>query len=359
MVLGVPDISERALADVATVLLVLSAALVVALAGAAIALNVRARVAENRRAAREARWTPRLLALLDGEVTPEAFAAEIRPRHHDDLLRLLVTYAVRLKGEDRRRLAAAAVPLLPLARRRLASWFPERRAFGVHALGTLSTKTPLVTLGAALRDPSRRVALAAARALAQSRSPRAVHVMLTSLSRFGGAHTANVASLLAGFGLRAGEPITTALVHPRTDARARLAAIEALLRLSYVPAAGPARALLDRPGIDGETQAAVLRLLAAIGSAREAAAVRPYVDSADDALRVEAVGALGRLQCGPEDAVRLRRALRDPNEWVALQAAEALGQPPPKRKAPRRVRPAEAALPEAPPSEADPAEVSS
>ena len=352
---GIPDVPEHALTQAAVVLLVASIALVVALAGAAVAINVRARVAENRRAAREARWTPRLLALLDGEVTPQAFAAEIQPRHHADLLRLLVTYAVRLKGEDRRRLAAAAVPLLPLARRRLASWFPERRAFGVHALGVLSENTPLVTLGAALRDPSRRVALAAARALAQSRSPRAVHVMLTSLSRFGGAHTANVASLLAGFGLRAGEPITAALVHPRTDARARVAAIDALQRLSYVPAAGAARELLSRPGVDRETQAAVLRLLADIGGAREAASVRPFLDSADDVLRIQAVGALGRLQCGPEDAVRLRRALKDPNRWVALQATNALGQPPPRPTPPARG----AVPPEAAPTEVASTEVPS
>ncbi len=333
---GVPDVSEHALAELATALAWASLAFVALVALVAVGLNRWAWWAERRRAAREARWTPRLLALLDGELAPEAFASGLRRRQRADMLRFLVTYAIRLRAADRQRLAKAATPLLPYARERLASWSPERRAFAVRALGLLSVRTPLVTLGAALRDPSRRVALTAARALAQSRSPRAPHVMLSALSRFGGAHTANVASLLASFGLRAGAPITAALVHPRTDARARVAAVEALRQLSYVPAAGPARALLDRPGLDLETTAAVLRLLAGVGGAREAAAVRPFVDSPDDVLRIHAVGALGRLQCGPEDAVRLRRALRDPNVWVARQAAETLGQPVPRPAPPRR-----------------------
>ena len=344
MPFGIPDVSEHGLTVVASVLLWAALAFVAFVALAAVGLNRWAWWAERRRAAREARWTPRLLALLDGEIAPEAFASGLRRRQRADMLRFLVTYAIRLRAADRQRLAKAATPLLPTARERLASWSPGRRAFAVRALGLLSVQTPLVTLGAALHDPSRRVALTAARALAQSRSPRAPHVMLTALSRFGGAHTANVASLLASFGLRAGAPITAALVHPRTDARARIAALEALRQLSYVPAAEPARALLDHAGLDAEVKGAVLRLLAEVGGARDAAAVRPFTESGDDALRVEAVGALGRLQCGPEDAVRLRRALRDPNEWVALQAAEALGQPVPRPTPPRR-QPASEASP--------------
>ncbi|PAP76161.1 HEAT repeat domain-containing protein [Rubrivirga marina] len=335
---GIPDVSEHALAAAAAALLVVSTVLVGLVALAAVGLNRWAWWSERRRVAREARWTPRLLGLLDGEIAPESFASGLRRGQRADMLRFLITYAVRLRAADRQRLAKAAAPLLPYARRRLASWSPERRAFAVRALGLLSVRTPLVTLGTALRDPSRRVALAAARALAQSRSPRAAPIMLTGLSRFGGAHTANVASLLAQFGLRAGAPITAALVHPRTDARARVAAIEALRQLSYVPAAEPARALLESPRLDAEVKGAVLRLLAEVGGAREAAAVRPFVDSSEDILRIHAVGALGRLQCGPEDAVRLRRALRDPNVWVARQASEALGQPVP-RPTPPRVQP--------------------
>lgn len=332
----VPSISAQALADVTVGLLVVSLALTGAIALAAVVLHARAEHVERRRARRTARWTPRLLALLDGDVSAEAFAASIRPHQRDDMLRFLTTYAVRVKGGDRRRLAAAAAPLLSIARRRLTSRSPEWRAFGVHALGLLSEDAPLVTLGTALRDPSRRVGLAAARALAQTQNPLAARVMLTALSRFGGAHKANVTSLLTQFGLRAGEPIREAVVHRRTDPLARVAAIEALEQLSYVPASGDARALLTRPDVDRETRAALLRFLGAVGGSKDAAAVRPFCDSPDDVLRIHAVGALGRLQCGPEDTWRLRQALKDPNGWVALRASEALGRPLAAPPPPRR-----------------------
>lgn len=344
-----PGVPEHALAVAASALLVASLIATALVVAATLWVRAWAEAGERRRALLAERWTPALLALLDGELAPDAFAADVPARQHPDLLRFLVTYAIRLADDDRQRLAAAAAPLHPLIRRHLGSRSSERRAVGVHALGLLSARVPLVTLGAALRDPSRRVALAAARALTRSRSPRAVRVMLTSVSRFGGAHTANVASLLAQFGLRAGEPITAALVAARTDARARVALATALQRLSYLPAAGPARTLLARPGVDAETQAALLRLLADVGGPVEAAAVRSFVASPSDAVRVQAVVALGRLQCGPEDVVRLRRALRDPNGWVALRAAEALGEPAPRTpRAPYQAAPIDAPADAAP-----------
>ena len=323
----IPDVPEALLTRLAVGVLVGALALTVALVGAALGLHWRAVHVERRRARRAARWTPRLMALLDGELEARAFAASIWPHQRGDMLRFLVAYAARLTGDDRRRIAEAARPVLPLAHRALASRSPEWRSFGVHALGVLSVRPPIVTLGTALRDPSRRVGLVAARALARSGDVRAARVMLTALSRFGGAHTSTVASLLAGFGVLAGEPITAALVHPRTDGRARLAAVEALRRLSFVPAGPAARALLVRPGLDRETQAALLRLLGEVGTAAEAAAVRPFCESPDPVLRVNAVTALGQLQCGPEDVFRLRAARRDSDGWVALRAAEALGEP--------------------------------
>lgn len=322
----IPDIPEHVLARVASGLLIGALGLTLALVVAAFAIHGWAAFVERRRSRRAERWTPRLMALLDGEIEAEAFARAIWPHQRADMLRFLVTFAVRLRGGDRHRIAEAAAPLRALAHRYLQSPSPEWRAFGAHALGVLSVRAPVVTLGTALRDPSRRVGLVAARALSRSADVRAARVMLTGLSRFGGAHTASVASLLTAFGVQGGMPITEALVHPRTDARARLAAIEALRRLSFVPAAPAARALLVRPGIDRETQAALLRLLGEIGAAADTAAVRRFCDDPDDVLRINAITALGVLQSGPDDESRLRRARLDPNGWVALRASEALGE---------------------------------
>ena len=341
--LSIPDIPEHLLTQLAVWLLAGALALTVVLTVAAFAIHWRVAYVERRRARRAERWTPRLMALLDREMTADDFARSVWPHQRGDMLRFLVAFATRLRAADRQQIARAAAPLRPLARRYIASRSPGLRAFGVHALGVLSVQPPVVTLGLAMRDPSRRVGLVAAQALARSATPRAARTMLTSLSRFGGAHTSSVASMLTGFGVRAGGAITEALLHPRTDARARLAAIEALRRLSYVPAASAAQQLLARPGVDRETQAALLRLLGEVGTSAEAGVVRAFCESPDDVLRVNAVTALGALQCGPDDVFALRQARRDPNSWVALRAAEALGEPasvspPPKPRVPAETR---------------------
>ena len=321
----IPDVPEHALAQAALVLLLGALGLSVLLAVAALAFGSVARAAGRRRARRAARWTPALLALLDGELAPEAFAALVRPRHREDMLRFLVHHALRLRGDDRRRVAAAAGPLRPLARRRLASRSPEWRAFGLHALGLLSDPPPLDVLAASLRDPSPRVAMAAAQALAHTEAPDAIDRLLPALPRLAAAPASAVASLLTQFGLRAGAPITRVLADPATDDRTRVAVAEALQRLSFVPSAGPARALLGRPGLPRESQAALLRLLGEVGGPAEAASVRPFCRHADPVLRGHAVAALGRCG-GPLDEAALRQALTDPDGWVALRAAVALGE---------------------------------
>ena len=305
-------------------LLAAAVAVNVLLVAATVGLHAwEARVAA-RRESRARRWVPRLLALLDGDLAPEDFAASVWPHQRADMLRFLVTYAVRLRGADRRLVAEAAAPLLRVARRYSISRSAELRVLGVHTLGVLSEWPPLVTLGGALRDPSQRVVLAAATALAEVGGAAACQVALTGLSRYGGAEAATVASLLARFGIHGGAPIAAALVHPRTGPRARLIATEALRRLGYVPAAAAACELLGRERVRPEVRASLLRFLGEVGGPAEAAVVRPWCASPEVALRLPAVEALGQLRSGPEDLGILRRAQADPDAWVALRATEAL-----------------------------------
>ena len=325
MIPSVPGVPERALAQAALAVLVIALVATLAMAVAALLIRARVRAVEWRRARRAARWTPRLFAVLDGDLPADAFARSIWPHQRDDALRFLVTYAVRLKGGDRRRLADVSAPLLPVVQRYLASRSPEWRAFGAHTIGLLSPHPPLVQLGTLLRDPSRSVALAAARALSQAGGPPAARALLTSLSRFGGAHMSGIASLLAGFGLRAGPALLEALLRSTTGPRTRVAAAEALLRLSYTPAAGAVRTLLQSGTTRRETRAALLRLLGEIGGPTDAPLVRSFCDHPDPVLRVNAVTALGHLRATPADLDALRHARSDPDVWVALRASEALG----------------------------------
>lgn len=296
----------------------------VALVLVTLALHAREARVAARRASRAQRWVPRLLALLDGDLAPEDFAGSVWAHQRDDMLRFLVAYAVRLRGADRKLVAEAAAPLLPLARRYATSRSPEVRVLGIHSLGVLSEWPALVTLGSAVHDPSRRVALAAANALAEVGGAAACRVALSGLSRYGGAEAARVASILARFGIHGGAPIAAALVHPRTGPRARLIATEALRRLGYAPAAPAACELVQRDRVRPAVRAALLRFLGEVGGPAEAAVVRPFCDAPEVALRLPAIEAIGELRSGPEDLAVLRRAQSDPDAWVALRAREAL-----------------------------------
>ena len=320
----IPAPPDHALAQAAMWLLAGATALTVLVAGAALGVHVADARRQKLQAQRFARWTPLLLALIEGDIPPGAFVAIVRPRQRPDALRLLVRYAIRLRGPGYRRLCAAAEPLLPLALADLKAWRPERRMYGAFALGLLGRESAFDAVVAALNDPSRPVAFAAARALARMGVPAGIGPVLGSLGRFGHIHTEAVASLLARFGLRAGAPLMKALLEPGREAPARIAIVEALRRLSYVPAADLAAQLLIDGREDRETTVALLGLLLDIGDPHHAEAVRPYADAGGEEVRLHALSTLARLGGSEEDAWRLAYALDHPNPWMALRAASGL-----------------------------------
>ena len=296
----------------------------VALASVTVAAHACDVVRTRRRARRAARWTPVLLDVIEGVRPPEAFHVGLRPAERADALHLLATYAVRLRGEGRHRLCAAAEPLLPVALRDLSAASPGVRARGVHTLGLLGGPSVVGAVVAALDDPSQTVALSAARALARRGDPDTIASVVARVGRFDTVHPTVVASLLARFGLRAGPVLMEVLPDRRASVASRVAVVEALRRLSYVPSASLGARCLSEPGLDADLAAALLRLLLDVGETRHAAIVRQHARSDDEVVRLHALSALARLGGSQDDVLDLAFAIEDPNPWVALRAERGL-----------------------------------
>ena len=308
------------------VALAVATALAALCAVAAAALHLTAARLARRRARYEARLEPLALEVLSGDLSPRSLAARVRPEEADAFLRLLVRLALRLSGSSRAVLAEAARPFVSRARALLRARSPERRALGAHTLGLLGRADDRELLVGALADPSPGVAMVAARALADSGDVGTLPALIASLHRFEAWGTPAIASMLARYGTVGGGLIALRLVDPMASDALRVACAEALRRIGYQPAVAAVEPLLQaRAQTPREVRAAVLRLVADIGTDAQAPAVRRLVNDLDPVVRLHALSALGALGDADRDAPALEAALADgATPWVALRAARAL-----------------------------------
>lgn len=310
------------------VALVLAAAVaalfVLALLFGAATLALRAR--NERRARRwarlEAEWTPLVLAVLSGDVPAAAPGVPVaradRPLFVDFLLRLVR----RLKGPERDALVALAAPYLDEVAARARRGGAERRALAVQQLGALGAGRHAATVVAALDDRSALVAMTAARVLAPTGRAEHAAAILDHLARFREWSPGFLAALLATMGAGAAPSLRALLADPARSPGERAVAAEALRIMHDLPAADAARAAVAAGG-DADLSAAALRLLAAVGGAADAPAVRAACRSADPVVRAQAAAALGAIG-GAADRAALAAALDDPSPWVVLHAARSL-----------------------------------
>ena len=320
--------SISALSEVAPaipVALGIAAVLAVCSAVVAASLHTLALRRDARRRATERRLEPLVLNVLSGDLAPRSLAARVRPHEAEDALHLLVRYALRLSGSSREVLAQAARPFLRQARALLSARHPERRALGVHTLGLLGGPAERDRIVGALADRSPGVAMVAARALAQSGDLGTLPAVVSMLDRFGAWGTPAIASMLAQYGTAGGGLVALRLVDPGASDGLRVACAEALRRTGFQPALAAVEPLLQpRARAPREVRAAVLRLVADIGSTQQAALVRPLLDDPDPVVRLHALGAIGALGNPDQDAPALTAALGSDDAWVALRAAGAL-----------------------------------
>lgn len=288
----------------------------------ALFLHLRNRRRERWEAERADAWKPALLDVLAGDLPAHRLQQQVRPSERRYFVNFIYRFARRVRGKELAALQRLADPFLKDV---AASWKTqdaEHRARDLQTLGLLGFQTYLQDIIDALDDPSPLVAMVAARALARRQHTQYAHLVLDKLHHFEAWRSESLASLLANLGVDVAPALRDAVADSARPTRVRAIAADALRKLNDAGAAETAARILNAPA-DRSLQTACLRLIKEVGRPEHLSVVRRLANSNDFVLRIHAIGALGRIG-GPDEADRLRQAVTDSSEWVAIQAVQGL-----------------------------------
>ncbi len=246
---------------------------------------------ERRDAARRARLTPLVYALLDGEATSASLVDA--PGVLDDVVLHLLPS---LRGSDRAVLqdllvsrGVAERAAADLSAR--ASWRRGRAAMLLGATGSIRHTPDLVTL---LEDRAPDVRSAAARALGKAGDVSAVPYLLAAVTADRPVPSGIVGMAVLDLGTPALPALRTALFTGAAPARALAAGL--LGQHGDLPATPALTAVLADAAAPAEVRCAAATALGRIGAPQAGDALaRITVHSPDSALRQAAADALGRI----------------------------------------------------------------
>ena len=317
-----PVLAPEAVLGFVTTAVGVLAVISLTLALVAIRLRLRNEARARQLAELEARWTPYLLEVLEGDADPETLHAQVSSRDRLDFVSFLLVFAQRVRGREWKLVQELALPYLDdiaaAARRRDA----ERRARAVQTLGELGMPDYAPVLVQALDDESDLVAMVAARRLFRPGNEAYFPAVLHKLDRFSLWSQRFVSGMLASGGVEAVPVLRTAIADDGRSAPERVAALDALRILHDSGAADQAHTLLSE-GTDREVRIAALRLLEVVGHDGYGPEVRALLTHGDSPTRQAAAEALGALG-DHSDAKTLADLLDDPSPWVRVGAARAL-----------------------------------
>ncbi len=318
--LGLP-FSDRSFHIVtAAVLLLLACAVAFTLAAAWLRLR-NARLAERWQRL-EAVWEPVVLAVISGESVASEFYRKVRKKDSRYVADFLLRYARQLRGAERDSVTRLASPYLSLLASELKARSPEKRAYALRTLGELSVARHSAEFLQALDDPSPLVAMNAFQALARHYDVAYAESLLRALERFEFWSSRYLAAMLANMGSESLQALRAAYGDPKRPARVRAVLAVTLTNLNDARSAGiAARTLETESQID--LIVASLKLVEKVGGPDQLLAVRALTTSPQPAIRAQAVTTLARLGT-PEDVYRIRSALDDESNWVAIHAAQGL-----------------------------------
>jgi HEAT repeat protein len=218
------------------------------------------------------------------------------------------------------RALAGRVDLVEQLERRLAHGGRRlRRVAAASALGRVGSRTSLAPLSAALTDPDREVAYAAAQALARYDDPHAYQALLDALGGGDGLPGARVVALLEEF-----RPATaTVMIERRAssdDSEVRHWVAYLLGRLADPSSAPVVEALSHDPDEGVRATAAE-----ALGSFADADALGRLLSDDSWVVRCHAAKAVGKARLAAL-APRLAELLEDRSWWVRQNSALALAE---------------------------------
>jgi len=297
------------------------AALNLLFAGLVLVLRVLHGRRASRRKRRNEHWQPLLIGLLSDDSDPAALAEQVDPAEQRDVIEIAWNIARRLRGPDRERIRAFAVPLLDVVAADLASGRAETRARALQIVSCLGDTDGEATISTFLDDSSPLVSLVAARALCQPQREQWFGEVLLRLDRYSSWSVALLSSMLAGVGVAAAARMRTYLADGRNPVGGRVAVARALELLRDPEASDVAAAQI--PGSDPNLIAACLRLLSVVGRAEHAAVVRPLIADERFFVRSAAITTLGRIG-NRQDARLIFETTDDDSPWVAIRSAQAL-----------------------------------
>ena len=295
----------------------------VALAAAIVGLRIRSEQRDRRNAAIEARWQPRLFALIACEVAAEDLADDVPEGDLGHLLELCGRFAQRLTGADLNRIEAFAGRFAWRLARRLREDDVDGRAKSVMLLSAIGGHRYEHSLKAALDDPDPVVAMVAAQAVAKHRMVEEIPRLVERVSALGVWSPAFVAGVVAAVGSAASPSLMQLLQSDECSTTERSTAALALTELRDPRAADAAVAVLKGDETDRELVTGCLRILEEVGQPKHLWPIRRLLDHDDFAVRARAAAALGALGTAA-DAETLGRLVADPSRWVALNAAVGL-----------------------------------
>jgi len=294
--------------------------------GVVVLLRVHHVLAARREGRLVGVWWPRLIGVVSGAEDPDELRALVPAEDVRAVLDMAADFAVRLRGPDREQIEAFAEPLLDVLVDDLRARSPETRAAAVRQIGLLGGDRRAMTLILALDDPSPRVSLVAARALARPGRPHRAEPILDHLGRYGAWHPGLLASMLAAMGPEAAPAFRAALADEFRSRETRAIAARALLLLRDPAAADVAASVANED--DADLVVACLRLLAVVGRSSHADAVVPLLWAPEFFIRAEAARVLGIL--GDRTAIPILEGMvDDPSPWVVVHvtgALQALGE---------------------------------
>ena len=304
-----------------TILIILAFAIVIAVT--VLVLRVKNTLKARRWRRLETSWERRLMEIITSDEGENWEPITVKRRDRMFFLQHLYRYSQRLQGEELQRVKALAEPHLPMLTKWIRSGgYPELRARNLNILGVFGFPEYLEEIKEGLNDSSPIVTMAAARNLAHRDFPEHAKIILPEIQLFDHWSMSFLASMLAEMGSGAAPDLREKLRDPNASERTRIACTEALQTIGDLPSADIAAELLDA-GTTPELMAALLRLLAEVGTSRHIEAIRRQVNAPDYTVRIHAFASLGVLG-GSADGELARAAMDDDSIWVALNAARAL-----------------------------------
>jgi len=299
------------------------------LIGCAVVLRLRRQREEDRQNMLTCRWTPILNDILARRQPFTALDDAVDPGDTDDFLSFLRRRAMEASPTQLTWIRIVARPYLACSPDPSPAQTAEQRAYHVHQLGWLGSDDAEPALRAALDDPSSFVAMVALRALTRRHTARRASLsagekhdfaqfVVAHLPRFGAWRQKSLAVLLAQIDAIA-RPLRQLFANRNAATWVRALAGAALEKLEDPETAPLAVRILLRESTL-PLQTAALRLLEAVGTHEHTPLLRQWRTADNEVLRIRALSALAHVD-DASNVPLFEKALDDPSQWVARQAA--------------------------------------